>query len=58
MWREIGVCVLSLTVVLIFGQVWFHLVEGFLFKIKSMLNRGKRSFGWHTFEETEENKSR
>lgn len=56
MWREIGVWVLILTVIFIFGQVWFHLVEGLLSKIKSLLNRNKEPQGWHTFEETGDDK--
>lgn len=38
MWQEIGMWLLILTVIFIFGQVWFHLVEGLLSKIKSLLN--------------------
>lgn len=57
MWREIGMWVLVLTVIFIFGQVWFHLVEGLLTKVKSLLNRNKKPTGWHTFEETGGKKS-
>lgn len=52
MWREIGMWGLVLTVIFIFGQVWFHLVEGVLSRIKSLLNRNKEQPVWHTFEET------
>ena len=47
---------LILTVIFIFGQVWFHLVEGLLSKIKSLLNRHKEPPVWHTFEETDDGK--
>lgn len=57
MWREIGMWGLVLTVIFIFGQVWFHLVEGVLFRIKSLLNRNKEQPVWHTFEETGGKKS-
>lgn len=57
MWREIGMWVLVLTVILIFGQIWFHLVEGLLSRIKSLLNRYKKPPVWHTFEETGGEKS-
>ncbi len=57
MWREIGMWGLVLTVIFIFGQVWFHLVEGVLSRIKSLLNRNKEQPVWHTFEETGGKKS-
>ena len=53
MWREIGMWLLILTVIFIFGQVWFHLVEGLLSKIKSLLNRNKEPPVWHTVEEAD-----
>jgi len=56
-WREIGMWGLVLTVIFIFGQVWFHLVEGVLSRIKSLLNRNKEQPVWHTFEETGGKKS-
>ena len=56
MWREIGMWVLFLVVIFIFAQVWFHLVEGILTRIKSLLNRHKEPPVWHTFEETDDGK--
>lgn len=56
MWREIGMWVLFLVVIFIFAQVWFHLVEGILARIKSLLNRHKEPPVWHTFEETDDGK--
>lgn len=56
MWREIGIWILILIVILIFSQVWFHLVEGLLSKIKAFLNRNKKQQVWHTFEETDDDK--
>ncbi len=53
MWREIGMWLLILTVIFVFGQVCFHLVEGLLSKIKSLLSRSKEPPVWHTFEEAE-----
>lgn len=53
MWREIGMWCLVLSALFIFGRVWFHLVEGLLFGIKSLLNRHKKPPVWHTFEETD-----
>jgi len=55
-WREIGMWVLFLVVIFIFAQVWFHLVEGILARIKSLLNRHKEPPVWHTFEETDDGK--
>lgn len=57
MWREIGIWLLVLTVILIFGQMWFQLVEGLLSRIKSLLSRHKKPPAWHTFEETGVKKS-
>lgn len=57
MWREIGMWLLILTVIFVFGQVWFHLVEGLLSKIKSLLSRSKEPPVWHTFEENGGEKS-
>ena len=56
MWREIGMWFLALTVLFLFGRVWFYLVEGGLARIKSLLNRHKESPVWHTFEETDKEK--
>ena len=56
MWREIGMWVLFLVVIFIFAQVWFHLVEGILARIKPLLNRHKEPPVWHTFEETDDGK--
>lgn len=57
MWREIGMWFLILVVIFIFGQVWFHLIEGLLAKLKSLLNRHKEPLVWHAFEETDREKS-
>ncbi len=54
--REIGMWLFILIVFFILGQVWFHLVEGVLSKMKSLLNRNKEPLNWHTFEETEDDK--
>ncbi len=43
---------LLLIAIVLFGQVWFHLVEGILSKIRSLLDRDKGPPNWHTFEET------
>ena len=56
MLKEIGIWFLVLSVLFIFGQLWFHLVEGLLAKIRSLLNRNKESPVWHTFEETDDDK--
>ena len=53
-WREIGMWFLALAVIFMVGRVWFHLVEGILARIKSLLNRHKEPPVWHTFAETDE----
>ena len=45
---------LALAVIFMVGRVWFHLVEGILARIKSLLNRHKEPPVWHTFAETDE----
>lgn len=57
-WQEIGMWCLALTVLFIFGRVWFHLVEGLLARIKSLLTRRKKPPVWHTFEETDDQEKR
>ena len=51
MWRETGMWLLFLIVMFIFGRMWFHLVEGVLARIKSLLDRHRDPPVWHTFEE-------
>ena len=57
MWREMGMWVLGLVVFLIFGRMWFHLVEELLARIRSLWNRHREPPVWHTFEETDSRKS-
>ena len=47
MWREIGMWGLVLTVIFIFGQVWFHLVEAVLERIKNLFRGRKDPPTWH-----------
>ena len=53
-----GMWVLALAGIVLFGRMWFHLVEGLLAKIRSLLNRNKESPVWHTFEETDDETTR
>lgn len=56
MLKEIGIWFLVLSVLFIFGQLWFHLVEGLLSKIKSLLHRNKPPQRWHFRKVTDDNK--
>lgn len=51
MLRDIGTWILILTAVLIFGRLWFNVVEWLLSKVKSMLGLNRSQRNWHTFEE-------
>ena len=44
----------ALAVIFVLGRVWFHLVEGILAGIRSLLNRHREPPVWHTFAETDE----
>lgn len=57
MWRETGMWLLLLIVMFIFGRMWFHLVEGLLSKLKSLLGRHRDPPVWHTFEEADSEQS-
>ena len=45
---------LALAAIFAFGRVWFHLVEGILARIRSLLNRHMEPPVWHTFAETDD----
>ena len=48
---------LALAVIFVLGRAWFHLVEGILAGIRSLLNRHREPPVWRTFAETDEEKS-
>lgn len=43
----IGAFLIVLVVVFAFGNLWFHLVEGVLGRIKSLFTRRKDPPAWH-----------
>lgn len=45
--EHIGALILVLVVVFIVGNVWFHLVEALLSRIKSLFARHKEPPAWH-----------
>lgn len=51
MLRDIGTWILILTAALIFGRLWFNVVEWLLSKVKSILGLNRSQRNWHTFEE-------
>ena len=54
--RELGVILLILVVIFVFGQIWFHFVEGLLHWVKKLFPRRKDSSKWHPLPpEQEEN---
>lgn len=55
-WEEIGAILLALVAVLILGNLWFHLVECVLGRIKRLFTRRKDPPAWHSLPlEQEEN---
>lgn len=44
---EIGAFLLFLAVVFILGNLWFHLIEAILRRIKKLLTRHKKPPAWH-----------
>ena len=51
---EIGTFLLFLAAVLIFGNLWFHLIEAILGQIKELFTRRKEPPAWHTLPQDEE----
>ena len=51
---EIGVSLLFLLVVFIFGNLWFHFIETILRWIKKLFARRQKSTAWHTLYPNEE----
>ena len=51
---EIGAFLLFLAAVLIFGNLWFHLIEAILGQIKKIVTRRKEPPAWHTLPQDEE----
>jgi hypothetical protein len=47
--KEIGIVLLVLIVIFLFGQLWFHLVEAVLNSIKKLFNRRRKPPAWHPF---------
>lgn len=45
--RELGAWLLLLIVVFVLGNLWFHVVEGVLSRLKRLFVRGKEPPVWH-----------
>ncbi len=54
MLREIGMILLVLIAVVIFGNLWFHLVDSALERIKRLLTGRKEPPAWHPLPAEEE----
>lgn len=55
-WGAIGAFALALIVFFIFAQIWFHLVESLLQKIRNLFNRHSEPPAWHTLPADSEDK--
>ncbi len=51
---EMGVFLLVLVAVFIWGNLWFHLVESILGFVRRILTHHKKPTVWHAFPENEE----
>ena len=51
---EIGTFLLALVAVVLFGNLWFHLIEAILGQIKKLFTRRKEPPAWHTLPQDEE----
>jgi len=47
---ELGAILLVLTVVVLLGNLWFHLVEGLLDRVKRLFTRHRDPPAWHPLE--------
>ena len=56
--RELGALLLLLVVVFVLGNLWFHMVEGALGRIKGLFLRRKEPPAWHPLPSEEENQDR
>ena len=54
--REIGGILLLLIAVLLFGHLWFHLVEAVLNRIKGLFRRSQEPVAWHPLSPEEGDK--
>ena len=53
--KELGALLLLLVVVFALGNLWFHMVEGVLSRIKGLFLRRKEPPAWHPLPTEEEN---
>lgn len=53
--KELGALLLLLVVVFALGNLWFHMVEGGLGRIKGLFLRRKEPPAWHPLLQEEEN---
>ena len=53
-WKEIGAFFLALVVLFAFGNLWFHLVESILRRLKKVFTRHREPPAWHTLPPEEQ----
>ena len=53
---QIGAFLLILVVVFLVGNIWFHLVESLLDRIRSLFTRHKEPPAWHPLPPEQEDK--
>lgn len=55
--RELGAWLLLLVVVFVLGNLWFHVVEGALGRLKRLFTRRKEPPRWHSLPTEEKEHS-
>ena len=53
-WKEIGGILLLLVVLVIVGNLWFHLVESLLGRIRRLFTRRREPPAWHPLPQEQE----
>lgn len=54
--KEIGILLLLLVMILIFGNLWFHFIEGIRNKINKLLPHRRETTAWHPLPAEEQQK--
>ena len=55
-WGEIGAFLLALAVIFAVGNLWFHLVESILNRIRSRFARRREPPAWHPLPEEKDDR--
>lgn len=54
--KIIGIIFIVLLILVIFGNIWFYLVDGMIEKVKRLVFKSQKTENWHTLDEKNINK--